>query len=307
MNLLLVAEESAGVQLLRALAQTEHRVVAVLTGARDGGGATVTDLARNLGLPVIPSERVKEAELADWIRKQRVDLLLNVHSLYIIHPDVLSAPRIGSFNLHPGPLPQYAGLNAPSWAIYFGETTHGVTVHWMVAEVDAGAIAYQSLFDITEEDTGLSVSVRCVREGLPLLVRLVEAASEGKGSVPVLEQDLTLRRYFGPEAPQDGKIQWSLPARRVVDFVRAADYSPLRSPWGHPIARLGELEIGIARATLTREPASEPPGTIGEAVDRAPAVATGDEWILVHRVQMGEKYVDPRQVLEPGQRLVDGA
>ena len=56
--------------------------------------------------------------------------------------DVLEAPRIGSFNLHPGPLPEYAGLNAPSWAIYHGEQEHRVTLHWLDAGIDTGPIAY---------------------------------------------------------------------------------------------------------------------------------------------------------------------
>ena len=73
------------------------------------------------------------------MREQGVDLLLNVHSLYLIaRRTVVAAPRIGSFNLHPGPLPEYAGLNTPSWAIYNGEREHGVTVHWMEPGVDTG-------------------------------------------------------------------------------------------------------------------------------------------------------------------------
>ena len=67
---------------------------------------------------------------------------MNVHSLFLIHP-WSSAPTIGSFNLHPGPLPEYAGLNVPSWAIYEGEKrSHGVTVHWMDEGVDTGPIAW---------------------------------------------------------------------------------------------------------------------------------------------------------------------
>ena len=38
--------------------------------------------------------------------------------------------------------PEYAGLNAPSWAIYNGEPAHGVTLHWMEAAIDTGPIAW---------------------------------------------------------------------------------------------------------------------------------------------------------------------
>ena len=102
------------------------------------------------------------------MRSEEIDLLLNVHSLYVIHADLVAAPRTGSFNLHPGPLPEYAGLNAPSWAIYHGESRHTVTVHWMEPGIDTGAIAYETSFEIAEDDTGLSLSARCVREDCPV-------------------------------------------------------------------------------------------------------------------------------------------
>ena len=139
--------------------------------ATSTGGATVASAASTLGLPSLPSERVREPAFADWIHAHDVDLLLNVHSLFVVNSDVIKAPRIGALNLHPGPLPEYAGLNAPSWAIYFGETRHAVTLHWMDVEIDTGAIAYSAEFDVEEEDTGLSLSARCVREGLPLMRR----------------------------------------------------------------------------------------------------------------------------------------
>jgi methionyl-tRNA formyltransferase len=108
-----------------------------------------------------------------------VDLLLNVHSLHIIHPAVLAATQIGDFNLHPGPLPHYAGLNVVSWSIYRGETQHGVTIHKMEDVVDTEAIAYQEMFDLNEDDSGLRVSSTCTRVGLKLIDSLLDAAAHG--------------------------------------------------------------------------------------------------------------------------------
>src|SRR6266545_7057665 len=159
LNILLVGEESAGIQMLRAIARSDHRVVAVMASPskQTSGGATLWSVAEKMGYPTWPARRVKEASFANTVRSEGVDIILNVHSLHIIHKDVLEAARIGSFNLHPGPLPRYAGLNAVSWALYRGERTHGVTLHKMVAEIDAGPIVYQSLFPIEESDTALSL------------------------------------------------------------------------------------------------------------------------------------------------------
>jgi methionyl-tRNA formyltransferase len=288
-NVLLVAEESAGIQVLRALAASPHRVVAAMTAPPTrGGGATVGGVAEQLGVPVLPSERVRDAETADWMRGEGVDLLLNVHSLYLIAGEVVAAPRIGSFNLHPGPLPEYAGLNTPSWAIYNGERRHGVTVHWMEPGVDTGDIAYAATFDLSENDTGLSVSVRCVREGVPLIERLLETAAADPAAIPKQPQDLSRRRYYKrAEVPDEGRVVWSRPARKIVDHVRAADYFPFASPWGSPTTAIAGRELAILRASTTGEPAGMPPGTVGAVRDGGVLVAAADDWVLVERVQVG--------------------
>ena len=308
MNVLLVAEESAGIQVLRALATGPHTLVAAMTAPPTrGGGATVAAVAEQLGVPVLPSERVRDRQTADWIEGQDVDLLLNVHSLYLIDGAVVAAPRIGSFNLHPGPLPQYAGLNAPSWAIYNGEPRHAVTVHWMDPAVDTGPIAYEAWFDLTESDTGLSVSARCVREGVPLIERLLDVAANDPAAIPAEPQDLSKRRYYRRgEVPDDGRIAWSRPARRIVDLVRGCDYFPFPSPWGTPTARLGGDVLSVLKASRTGEVAGEPPGTVGERADGGVAVAAEDEWVLVERVQADGRPQPAADVLSPGLRLEDG-
>jgi methionyl-tRNA formyltransferase len=300
LKILLVAEEAAGIQVIRRVASSGHELTAVLTAPPTrGGGATAAGVAESLGVSVEPSERVRDAALAEEIRTHGVDLLLNVHSLFVVHADVVAAPRIGSFNLHPGPLPEYAGLNAPSWAIYNGEERHAVTVHWMEQGIDTGAVAYEAAFPLSETDTGLSVSLRCVREGLPLLERLLEDAE--RGAIPARAQDLSRRRYFGREAPQEGRVEWSRTAREVVDFVRACDYFPFPSPWGSPLASLDGSEIAILKAARTgRATGGEPAGTVGAAKDGAVAVAAADEWIAVQRVAVEGRPQDAASVLRPG-------
>jgi methionyl-tRNA formyltransferase len=307
MNVLLVAEESAGIQTLRLLTESGQRVAGVMTTAPAwGGGATVASAASAMGIPVLPSERVKEPAFAGWIQEHSIDLLLNVHSLFVIDPRVLAAPRIGAFNLHPGPLPEYAGLNAPSWAIYFGESRHAVTVHWMEAEIDAGAIAYATEFDIEDEDTGLSLSARCVREGMPLIAQLLETAAGDPSAIPRAAQDVSRRRYFGREAPDGGRICWARPARRVVDLIRACDYSPFASPWGKAVSRIDDRELAVLKAVRTGRTSAAAPGTVGELEGDAVWVAAEDAWVLVSRVQpAGARPLPAADVLAPGMRFVD--
>lgn len=304
MRILLVGEESAGLNVLRWLLTTDHAVVAVLAGNTTGRPSSLAGAAERLGLRVRSAELVRQGDFADWLDSERVDLLLNVHSLFLIHRDALGTPTIGCFNLHPGPLPRYAGLNAPSWAIYHGEARHGTTVHWMTPEIDAGAIAYQTFFDITPADTGLAVTMKCVRLGIPLVAKVVEAAVSGEAAIPRIEQDPDERTYFPPGPPDGGRVSWSAPARRIVDFVRAADYLPFPSPWGHPRTATGSEELEITKASSTGEPTNGArPGTVGGRRARGVLAAAADEWVLLERVRVAGGATWASEVLHPGMRL----
>jgi methionyl-tRNA formyltransferase len=312
LRVVVVAEESAGVQALEALgAAPEAPEVAgvVTTTERDGARRpVVAAAAERLGLEVRPAPELRSESFSAWLIDLDVDLLLNVHSLFVLGSELVRAPRIGSFNLHPGPLPEYAGLNAPSWAIYDGRTAHAVTLHWMTAKIDAGATAYRADFPIEDTDTGLSLTAKCVRHGVPLLSRLIAAAAHDPSSIPAVEQDLSRRRYFGREVPNEGNVIWSASAQEVVRFVRAADYGPFESPWGFPRAFLDGRPIGIARASLTGETTEEPPGRVGPVLEGGGVrIAAGDEWIAVHRMWHDARLVSPSEICSPGDRVSPSA
>lgn len=303
-----MGEESAGIQTLRALAAQRHRIVAVMASPpkNSGGVATLWSAAEKLGYRTWPSKLVKDPRFAEEVRAAEVDIILNIHSLFIINKEVVDSPRIGCFNMHPGPLPRYAGLNAVSWAIYRDEKSHGVTIHKMEPGIDTGPIAYQELFDISDADTGLSLSAKCIRSGIALVLRLMETASIDPAAIPLTPQDLTKREYFGREVPHEGRLFWSLPAREIVNFIRACDFFPFPSPWGHPRATLGGKEIGVVKACLTGERSDKQPGTVGEFIEQGVKIACGDEWIVVKKLKVEGHYLNPADVLKRGGHLGDG-
>jgi methionyl-tRNA formyltransferase len=305
LNILLVGEESAGSQVLRTLAQSNHRIVAVMASPskKAAGGTMVWNIAERLGYPTWPARLVKDPHFADKVYSEAVDILLNVHSLFIINKEVLNAPRIGSFNMHPGLLPRWAGLNTVSWAIYRGEKIHGVTIHKMVPEIDAGPIVYQSSFPIEENDTALSLTTKCVKVGVSLVSQLIKVVFLNPDTIPLVAQDLSQRRYFGAEIPNEGRLSWSLRAGEVVNFIRACDFFPFPSPWGYPRTRIGDQEIAIVKACRTGQLCDRLPGTVGSLVESGVLVACADEWILVSKVMIRGQYMNPITVLKPGDRF----
>ncbi|MDB5292177.1 MAG: luciferase-like monooxygenase family [Phycisphaerales bacterium] len=305
LNILLAAEESPGSAALRHICSSGHHVVAVLTTApgdpqRSG---VCWNAAQALGCQTLPTASATVEGLAGIIRRENVDILLCVHSLFIMAREVLNAPRIGCFNLHPGPLPRYAGLNSPSWAIYRGEKEHGVTLHHMTTAIDAGPIAYQRMFPIADEDIGLSLATRCVQEGQPLLRKLLEVAAVDSRAIPHIAQDLGRREYFNGHPPMGGWLDFSRTAREVVNFLRAACYHPFRSPWGHPKTLFAGAEVGVVTGSLTGLPAGGAPGVVTELSTVGAVVCCADESIVLQRIRFGGDYCNAAEVLKPGALL----
>lgn len=303
MRIVLVGEEAAGLRVMREILASGHELLAVLTSAPVEGGSpsALWQQAQAQGLRVLPAGQTEDAVLADLLRGEQVEILLNIHSLVVLPEAVLDAPPLGCFNLHPAPLPEYAGLNTVSWAIYHGERDYGVTLHKMSRRIDAGDIAYQARFDIDDRDTALSVYSKCLRFGLPLVSRLLRDAAGG--AVQLTSQDLRRRRYFGPDGPYHGRVSWQEPARRIHDFVRACDYAPFTSPWGHPVTGLRDQAFAIARSEVAGSSDLLAPGTVGEVDDAGALVACGDGWLRLRRLLLAGRPVAPTALLRPGDVL----
>ena len=224
LRVVLVGGEAAGAQTLKFLLSADVDITSVCAAPDE---AAIAKLVAANDLRSIGPEAIAEGQLTAALVGERVDLLLNVHSLHILPKDVVRAPRIGSFNLHPGPLPEYGGLGAPSWAIYNGETRYAVTLHWMTAGLDDGDIAYQHWFDLDETTTGLKASTQCAKFGLGLVEQLVGQARQDPTQIPRQPQGNGERRlYRRSQIPGDGVVDWSQSASQIERLVRASSYRP---------------------------------------------------------------------------------
>jgi methionyl-tRNA formyltransferase len=161
----------------------------------------------------------------------------------------------------------------------------------MDAGIDTGPVVFTDRFEIDAMETGLTLTVKTITRGIELAATLLRALLEETG-VPLLAQDPAKRTYYAAnEVPNGGVIDWQLPASTIVNLVRACDFVPFPSPWGHPAAQLAGRETRIVKATLTHEPAHEPPGTVRALAGGDIAVAARDEWVTVQRVLVNGRVV----------------
>ena len=165
---------------LRALVRSGYNVVGVVTTPDKPAGrgqklheSDVKIAARELGLPILQPEKLRDPAFVSAMEELRPDLGIVI--AFRMLPEVVWAmPRLGTFNLHASLLPQYRGAAPINWAIINGESKTGVTTFLLNHEIDKGAILGQVEMPIQPEDNVGTLYDRLMTVGADLVVQTVE-------------------------------------------------------------------------------------------------------------------------------------
>ncbi|HCW85187.1 MAG TPA: peptide synthetase [Rhodobacteraceae bacterium] len=219
LSAILIGSESLTIEAGRQMRARGYAVRVVVTHSAD-----VRAWAASEGLDVLnfAPDIAARLEPVDWI--------FSVANLEIISSDVLALASKGAVNFHDGPLPKYAGLNAPVWALLNGEETHGVSWHLIEGGVDEGRILTQQMFDIRASDTAFSLNAKCFDAGVQSFPRVFDAI-EGD-ALGATAQELSERSYFGLSArPKDhGFVDPTQSRDKAMRLVNAMDHGPYWNP-----------------------------------------------------------------------------
>ena len=161
---------------LRALVRSGYNVVGVVTTPDKPAGrgqklheSDVKIAARELGLPILQPEKLRDPAFVSTMEELRPDLGIVI--AFRMLPEVVWAmPRLGTFNLHASLLPQYRGAAPINWAIINGESKTGVTTFLLNHEIDKGAILGQVEMPIQPEDNVGTLYDRLMTVGADLVV-----------------------------------------------------------------------------------------------------------------------------------------
>ena len=221
---------------LRALVEGGYNVVAVVTTPDKPAGrgqklheSDVKIAARELGLPILQPEKLRDPEFIEAMQALQPDLGIVI--AFRMLPEVIWAmPKLGTFNLHASLLPQYRGAAPINWAIINGESETGVTTFLLNHEIDKGAIIGQIRTPIGEEDNIGTMYDRLMTIGTGLVVETVERIAAG--DIEPVEQmhiDESTLRPAPKIFKEDCCIDWNRNGLDIVNFVRGL--SPYPAAW----------------------------------------------------------------------------
>jgi methionyl-tRNA formyltransferase len=215
------AYHSIGVHSMKVLMARGVKISLVITHRDNPNEAiwfeSVAALCQEHQIPVLFDP--EPTELHDAVAALTPDFIFSFYYRNMLPIKVLALATRGAFNLHGSLLPQYRGRVPVNWAVLHGETETGTTLHEMTEKPDAGAIIAQTSVPILPDDTAHDVfgkltvaSEQTLWHAIPLLLT---------GNAPRLANDLSKGSYFGGRKPEDGRINWQLPAQQVYNLHRA--------------------------------------------------------------------------------------
>jgi methionyl-tRNA formyltransferase len=217
------AYHDVGVRCLKALLSAGLEIPLVVTVADDPHEkrwyASVADTAQGYGLEVIAPATAGTPELEARLHSLQPEFLFSFYYRSLLPDGLLKSARLGALNMHGSLLPRFRGRAPVNWAILKGESETGATLHYMVGRADAGDIVDQLAVPILADDDAREVLGKVTVAAETILARSLPQLIAG--TAPRRPQSILPGQYFGRRTPEDGRIDWTRPARAIHDLVRA--------------------------------------------------------------------------------------
>ena len=251
---------------LEALLAAGHEIAAVVCqpDRPRGRGLELTPppvkmAATAAGLPILQPRRIKEPEVDGQLRELRPEAQVVVAYGQILPRRVIDIAPLGTVNVHGSLLPRWRGAAPIQWAIASGDTRTGVTTMLIDEGLDTGPILDAVETGIEPEERAPELESRLSVLGAELLCRTLDGL--GGGALESRSQDSALATHARILEKQDGAIDWSVPASRILCRLRGFD------PWPGAFTTFGGRLLKVLRAREVTA-SSGPVGTVS-GVDRA--------------------------------------
>ena len=128
---------------------------------------------------IIKMKNHNSQELYDLTLKREIDLFINCGTPRILSERIISVPKIGILNCHPGILPNYRGCSSVEWSLYNDDDV-GNTAHLMKKEIDEGPIILIEKLDTSKYDTYQDIRIANYLDSINVIIKAVNILSVKK-------------------------------------------------------------------------------------------------------------------------------
>lgn len=164
-------------------------------GGDDARLATFAGIAARFCVAIRTVTDINAADTQALIRDFAPDLMVSARFSLIFKRSAFEIPRLGTWNIHPGALPRYAGLFAPFRSLLDGQRHIGCTLHRVDDGIDTGPVAGIGWLPVRRERSLLWHVVNTYGPGIDQFLTLLGQLRAG-GTPALIEQDRSQRVYL---------------------------------------------------------------------------------------------------------------
>ena len=278
MRILFMGTPDFAVVSLQRLVEDGHEICGVFTQPdkpRNRNKVTfspVKEYALNQGIPVYQPLKMRDGEALSIVQELAPELIVVVAYGRILPEEILNAPKYGCINVHASLLPKYRGAAPINWAILNGDNETGVSIQYMVKELDAGDVISSAVTPIDPDEDAPSLWARLADMGAETLSATIPALANG--TAVRAPQDHSAHTYASMLSREMSPIDWTRSCREIRDQVRGL------IPWPCATAQLDGNNFKIFRTEIGHT-TDKAPGTILAADKHGIEVACGDGMSLL--------------------------
>jgi methionyl-tRNA formyltransferase len=185
--------------------------------------SAVKEKAIELEIPVLQPESLKSEDFIRTVSEFNPDIIV-VLAFRILPEEVFTLAKVGSFNIHASLLPAYRGAAPINWAIINGEKKTGLTSFLLEKKVDTGSILLSKEFEIPDGFTAGDLHNALMPLSAELAIETCELLLSG--NYQLIPQDESKASKAPKIFPEDCKIDWSLPAEKIRNFIHGTSPTP---------------------------------------------------------------------------------
>ena len=253
MRVVVAATAEVAIPTLEWLKNSDHDLLRVVTtpDSRVGRGKLLAESAISRWADLNSIAKLKPNTKEEMHRAfENADLVIAIAYGRILTEDVLSIPKFGFVNLHFSLLPSYRGAAPVQRAIQNGETTSGITIFKIDANLDTGPIYFQEKYEISPNATTLDVLKDLSEIGAKAFPRVLADIEKGIPPVPQSIDSISLAPKISKE---EARINWNTSARIISNSVRA--FSPTPGSWTtYQGVNLKIGEVGSTSSSISLTP-----------------------------------------------------
>lgn len=151
----------------------------ILTGIFRFTAPRVLPEVKKRNIAVVTTDDINSKSAHEILRSFAPDVIISYFN-QVLTKDTLEIASICNLNVHPGYLPEFRGVASSFYARLKGKNYGGVTIHYMLPQLDSGDILSREKVLFQEDESLHHHNFRCCQRGGKLLVDVLEQISKGK-------------------------------------------------------------------------------------------------------------------------------